>query len=122
MCNLYTERMSPTEVAGHYGIENPMATNTGGEVYPGGIGMVVRDQDGQRVLQTMTWGFTLRLKGLSPTAMPKQVNNIGTTEGLRERGPGPALKGRILGSPPPQDSIASGASKLTPGGERLRHE
>jgi putative SOS response-associated peptidase YedK len=68
--------MSPAEVADHYGIKNPMANNAGGEVYPGGIGMVVREEDGQRVLQTMTWGFPLRLKGMSPSAKPKPVNNI----------------------------------------------
>jgi hypothetical protein len=49
--------MSPAEVADHYGIKNPLATNAGGEVYLGGIGMVVREEDEQRVLQTMTWGF-----------------------------------------------------------------
>jgi len=76
MCNLYTERLSPADVANHYGIDDPMATNAGGEVYPGGIGMVVRQHEGRRVLQTMTWGFPLRLKGMSPTAKPKPVNNI----------------------------------------------
>jgi len=27
-------------------------------------------------LQSMTWGFPLRLKGMSPTARPRPVNNI----------------------------------------------
>ncbi|WP_137788066.1 SOS response-associated peptidase family protein [Sphingomonas sp. 3P27F8] len=76
MCNLYTERLSAAEVAAHFGVENPIQTNAGAEVYPGTRGMVVREQDGVRVLQSMTWGFPLRLKGMSPTAKPKPVNNI----------------------------------------------
>jgi len=38
--------------------------------------MVVREEAGARILQSMTWGFPLRLKGMSPTAKPKPVNNI----------------------------------------------
>lgn len=76
MCNLYTERLSAAEVAAHFGVEDPFQTNAGGEVYPGTPGMVVRQQDGGRVLQSMTWGFPLRLKGMSPTAKPKPVNNV----------------------------------------------
>ncbi|WP_290438451.1 hypothetical protein [Sphingobium phenoxybenzoativorans] len=29
-----------------------------------------------RIMQLMTWGFPLRLKGMSPTAKPKPVNKI----------------------------------------------
>lgn len=38
--------------------------------------MVVREAEGARTLQSMIWGFPLRLKGMSPTAKPKPVNNI----------------------------------------------
>ncbi|WP_454884891.1 SOS response-associated peptidase [Sphingomonas oryzagri] len=76
MCNLYTERASAAEVAAHFGVSNPMATNAGGEVYPGGTGMVVREEGAVRSLQSMIWGFPLRLKGMAPTAKPKPVNNI----------------------------------------------
>lgn len=76
MCNLYTVRKSAAEVAAHFGVRNPVASNASGEVYPGYPGMVVREQDGERVIQSMTWGFPLRLKGMSPTAKPKPVNNI----------------------------------------------
>lgn len=76
MCNLYTERLSAAEVAAHFGVANPIQTNAGEEVYPGTPGMVVREQDGARIMQSMTWGFPLRLKGMSPTAKPKPVNNI----------------------------------------------
>ncbi len=53
-----------------------MQSNAGEEVYPGYPGMVVREEAGARVLQSMVWGFPLRLKGMSPTAKPKPVNNI----------------------------------------------
>lgn len=76
MCNLYTERLSAAEVAAHFGVENPIDTNAGGEVYPGTPGMVVREENGARVMQSMTWGFPLRLKTMSPNAKPKPVNNI----------------------------------------------
>lgn len=76
MCNLYTQRSSAAEVAAHFGVANPVASNAGDEVYPGTPGVVVRDHEGARVMQSMTWGFPLRLKGMSPTAKPKPVNNI----------------------------------------------
>ena len=76
MCNLYTERLSAAEVAAHFGVANPIQSNAGEEVYPGTPGVVVREQEGARVMQSMTWGFPLRLKGMSPTAKPKPVNNI----------------------------------------------
>jgi putative SOS response-associated peptidase YedK len=77
VCNLYTERLSAAEVARHYGVEPPYpASNAGEEVYPGGKGMVVREQDGARILKSMTWGFPLRLQGRKPDAKPIPVNNI----------------------------------------------
>lgn len=76
MCNLYTVRKSAAEVAAHFGVANPVQSNAGEEVYPGTPGVVVRETAGQRVVQSMTWGFPLRLKTMSPTAKPKPVNNI----------------------------------------------
>lgn len=76
MCNLYTQRSSAAEVAAHFGVANPVASNAGDEIYPGTPGVVVRDHEGARVMQSMIWGFPLRLKGMSPTAKPKPVNNI----------------------------------------------
>lgn len=76
MCNLYQLRKSAAEVAAHFGADNPVQYNAGEEVYPGYPGMVVREEAGARVLQSMVWGFPLRLKGMSPTAKPKPVNNI----------------------------------------------
>lgn len=76
MCNLYTVRKSAAEVAAHFGVDNPVQSNAGEEVYPGCPGVVVREVDGRPVLQSMIWGFPLRLKTMSPTAKPKPVNNI----------------------------------------------
>ena len=76
MCNLYTSRKSREEVAAHFRVDAVPASNAPEEVYPGTPGMVVREAEGRRFLQSMTWGFPLRLKGMSPTAKPKPVNNI----------------------------------------------
>ncbi|TMJ18291.1 MAG: SOS response-associated peptidase [Alphaproteobacteria bacterium] len=77
MCNLYTNKKSAAEVAAHFRAQLPIAFNAGpDEVYPGGPGMVVRENNGTRVLQAMTWGFPLRLKSMKPGTKPKPVNNI----------------------------------------------
>jgi putative SOS response-associated peptidase YedK len=76
MCNLYTVRKSAAGVAAHFGVSNPVASNAGEEVYPGYPGMVVREEAGQRIMQSMGWGFPLRLKGMKPESKPKPVNNI----------------------------------------------
>jgi putative SOS response-associated peptidase YedK len=76
MCNLYHLRKSAAEVAAHFGVNNPVQSNAGEELYPGYPGVVVREEAGARVLQSMVWGFPLRLKGMSPSAKPKPVNNI----------------------------------------------
>ena len=49
-----------------------------GEVYPGGHGIVVREEAGERILQTMTWGFPLaqKSKKTGQPIKPKPVNNI----------------------------------------------
>jgi putative SOS response-associated peptidase YedK len=57
----------------------PLAFNApSGDVYPGGPGIVVREQDGERILQGMTWGFPLPLKSkkTGQPIKPKPVNNI----------------------------------------------
>jgi putative SOS response-associated peptidase YedK len=37
--------------------------------------MVVRQVNGQRRVDAMTWGFPLRLKGMKPDSKPKPINN-----------------------------------------------
>src|SRR3546814_20332562 len=76
MGNLDTVRKSAAEVAAHFGVSDPTQSNAPEEVYPGYPGMVVRETEGARIMQSMVWGFPIRLKGMKPKAKPKPVNNI----------------------------------------------
>ena len=78
MCNLYTERLGADAVAAHFNVKMPDIArfNVPEEVYPGYPGAVVRESEGRCTLQSMVWGFPLRLKTMPPTAKPKPVNNI----------------------------------------------
>ena len=79
MCNLYTTKATASEIASAFNAKMLSATNAPlGEVYPGGPGYVVREQDGDRVLQAMTWGFPLPMKSkkTGQPIKPKPVNNI----------------------------------------------
>jgi putative SOS response-associated peptidase YedK len=79
MCNLYKMRRTIDEVARHFGIKEPPAVsefNTPEETLPGYPGLVMREQEGKRVLQSMVWGFPLRLRTMKPDAKPLAVNNI----------------------------------------------
>lgn len=79
MCNLYTTKASAAEIASAFGARMQTNFNAGeGEVYPGGIGMVVREEGGERLLQSMTWGFPLAMKSkvTGQPIKPKPVNNI----------------------------------------------
>src|SRR5258708_33486619 len=65
MCNLTTVRKSAAEVARHFGVRTPpdVALNVPEETLPDYPRMVIREADGERVLESMVWGFPLRLKG-----------------------------------------------------------
>lgn len=76
MCNLYTERVGADAVAAHFNVRNPLRSNTGGEVYPGSPGTVVREDGGERVMESMTWGWPMKFKWMGEAAKPKAVNNI----------------------------------------------
>jgi putative SOS response-associated peptidase YedK len=79
MCNLYRTKTAPAEIASLFRATIPLNFNAGpGDVYPGGPGMVVREADGQRVLESMTWGFPLpqKSKKTGLPIKPKPVNNI----------------------------------------------
>lgn len=77
MCNLYTTRKSREEVAAFFRAKDTsFGSNAPDEIYPGYPGMVVREAEGERLLQNMVWGFPLRLKTMSPTAKPRPVNNV----------------------------------------------
>lgn len=79
MCNLYTTKTSVDEVASYFRAKKPVTVNAGGgEVYPGGPGLVVREEAGERIVQSMTWGFPLAQKSKKTglPIKPKPVNNI----------------------------------------------
>jgi putative SOS response-associated peptidase YedK len=83
MCNLYTTKARAAEVAAAFRAQIPISFNAGeGEVYPGGQGMVVREEAGERILQQMTWGFPLaqKSKKTGQPIKPKPVNNIAALE------------------------------------------
>jgi putative SOS response-associated peptidase YedK len=75
MCNLYTNKTAVQEMADLFKAQAPHRSNALADVYPGYPGLIVREQDGVRVIEQMTWGFPVRLKSMKPTSKPKPVNN-----------------------------------------------
>lgn len=75
MCNLYTARRTAAEIADLFKAKGGAGINVPDEVYPGYPGLVVREDAGERVLQSMVWGWPLRLKDMKPESKPKPVNN-----------------------------------------------
>lgn len=75
MCNLYTNKTAVQEMADLFKAQAPRGFNAPADVYPGYPGLVVREDDGARAIDQMTWGFPVRLKGMKPTSKPKPVNN-----------------------------------------------
>lgn len=97
MCNLITCNASRVEVARTFDAFNPANFNAGeAEVYPGTRGMVVREADGQRILEAMAWGFPLRTKDMKPGSKPKPVNNIANLESIMWRSIAPDPAHRCL--------------------------
>lgn len=76
MCNRYTpgERQPITSL---FGARELRQFNDGpGTVHPKDLGWVVRLKDGEMVLDQMTWGFPVALKGKAGLPLnPKPVNN-----------------------------------------------
>ena len=99
MCNLYTSKKSAAEIAAPFRAQIPIAVNAGeGEVYPGGPGMVVREAEGQRILQAMTWGFPLAMKSKKTglPIKPKPINNIADLSSFMWRFVAPRPENRCL--------------------------
>jgi putative SOS response-associated peptidase YedK len=97
MCNLYTTKAQAAEVASLFDARLPIELNAGaGEVYPGGQGMVVREEAGERIVQQMTWGFPLKLKSMKPGSKPKPVNNIADLDSFMWRFIAPRTENRCL--------------------------
>lgn len=61
-----------------FGANIPTAFNVSDEVVPGYPGMVVREAEGERILQSMVWGFPLPMKSKRTglPIKPKPVNSI----------------------------------------------
>ena len=57
MCNLYTNKTTVQEMANLFRTPATYGFNAPADVYPQYPGIVVREDQGQRVLQQMTWGF-----------------------------------------------------------------
>src|SRR5580698_4069022 len=78
MCNLYTLDKSDAELRDIFDIraDDGPRFNTPEEMLPGYPGLVMREEEGKRILEQMVWGFPLRLKSMKPDAKPKPVNNI----------------------------------------------
>lgn len=85
MCNLYTVSVSANEIADEFDAAMEDAFNAGaGDVYPGGQGIVVREREGRRILQQMTWGWPrpMKSKKTGQPIKPKPVNNIANLDGF----------------------------------------
>lgn len=98
MCNLYTVRKSAAEVAAHFGVDVPTEFNTPEETLPGYPGMVVREAEGARILQSMVWGFPrpMKSKKTGLPIKPKPVNNIADLTNFMWRGIAPKPQWRCL--------------------------
>ena len=78
MCNQITLKASVDEVASHFKARRPKPTNAStGDVWKGGTGFIVRESAGERVMETMTWGFPKYLKNKRTGELnkPLKVNN-----------------------------------------------
>lgn len=77
MCNLYTAKVSAAEVARHFQARIPNLFNAPEETLPGYPGMVVREGEGGRIVQSMVWGFPLLTAGMKARgSKPKAVNQV----------------------------------------------
>lgn len=99
MCNLYTTKSSAAEVAAYFRAKMPANINAGGgEVYPGGQGLVVREDAGERIVTSMTWGFPLAQKSKKTglPIKPKPVNNIADLSSFMWRFVAPRPENRCI--------------------------
>jgi putative SOS response-associated peptidase YedK len=77
MCNLYTVRKSAAEIAAHFGAEVPKPFEPSEETAKGQPGMVVREHNGRRLVQSVKWGFPRLTANMRPTQqVPTAVNLV----------------------------------------------
>lgn len=77
MCNLYRMETPTAPMARLFKAKADVGNAGPGRVYPKGIGMIVREEDGGRIVNGMTWGFPLiqKSKVTGKPLKPKPVNN-----------------------------------------------
>lgn len=77
MCNLYTNKSTVQEMADLFRTPATYGFNAPVDVYPQYPGIVVRDDQGRRILQQMTWGFPRRStnKRTGKPNKPSATNN-----------------------------------------------
>ncbi len=80
MSRLHTILASVTEVAAHFGVDPVPPVEHAAETVEGSRGLVVRESQGQRVLQTMTWGFPRQTQEMRDQGEP--VARIGLVADL----------------------------------------
>lgn len=70
MCNLYTIRAAPNQIAERFGAAQPAFSFDGGDIYPKYQAPVVRSGEQGRVVEMMSWGFP------PPAASRAPVTNV----------------------------------------------
>ncbi|WP_354958130.1 SOS response-associated peptidase family protein [Sphingobium sp. CECT 9361] len=98
ICNLYHAKKPAAEIASLFGAQIPVAFNSADEVYPGYPGIVAREQDGRRILQSMVWGFPrpMKSKKTGLPLKPRPVNNIADLSNFMWQGIAPEPQWRCL--------------------------
>ena len=86
MCNRYRMTARQAELVVRYGIVSPYPedlTVPPPELFPDKPAYVVREQDGARILDTMSWGFPHKVPGKridkatgKPVLLDKKVTNV----------------------------------------------
>lgn len=98
MCNLYQVRKPAAEIASLFSATTPASFNSAEETVPGWPGMVVREDNGSRIVQSMTWGFPLpqKSKRTGLPIKPIPVNNVRDLSKPMWRGIAPKTQWRCL--------------------------
>src|SRR3954467_1633695 len=77
MCNLYRVRKAAAEIAALFNAkEAELSFDPELDLYPKGMGPVIRQENGERVLDAMHWGIPLTMKGAKGQPVTKSVTNV----------------------------------------------
>src|SRR5471030_2348646 len=76
MCNLYTVRKNAEDVAAHFGAEVPKPIEMRPDTAKGGRGIVVRAQNGRRLVQEVGWGFPRLTREMREKNQPATPVNL----------------------------------------------